>query len=137
MDRPLGVRGVATLFFLVAAYLMAVGLLMLAKPGLISIAAGAPLLGGLEVAGPYAFLMAGVFGALVGYGLMQLKNWARRLAILMAIAGLVLLIPSVSSGVAALRVAPLASAGLGVIVRAIIVWYLSQSPVREAFAKAN
>lgn len=107
---------------------------MLAKPGLISIAVGAPLLGGLEVAGPYAFFMAGVFAAFVGYGLTRFKNWARRLAIVVAIAGLVLLIPNVSNSVLGSRFGPLAWGGLGVIVRAMVIWYLSQPPVQDAFA---
>lgn len=126
----------AALFFLVAGYLIAVGLLMLAEPALISIAAGASLLGGLEVAGPYAFLMAGALEALVGYGLMRFKNWARRLAILVAMAGIVLLLPGVSGSVAGFRIGTLASAGLGVVLRVMVVWYLSQAPVREAFAKS-
>ena len=134
-ERLAGVTVIATLFFVVAAYLIVVSSLMLAKPGLISIAAGAPLLGGIEVAGPYAFLMAGAFEALVGYGLMRYKNWARRLAIVVAIAGLVVLIPSVSSSVLGFHLGALAWGGFGVMVRAMVIWYLSQPPVREAFAR--
>ena len=61
VERPAGVIAVAAAFFLAAAYLLVVGLTMLARPGLISMVAGAALLGGLELAGPYMFLlMAGV-----------------------------------------------------------------------------
>jgi hypothetical protein len=133
MQRPGGVSVVAGLFFVVAAYLLAVGSLMLGRPGLISIAAGASLLGGMEVAGPYAFLIAGFFEAVIGYGLLRLNNWARRLAIVVAIAGLLLLIPSVSSSVGGFHIGTLAVGGLGIIVRAMVVWYLYQLPVREAF----
>jgi hypothetical protein len=126
---------VALLFFALAAYLASVGSLMLIRPGLISIAAGASLLGGLEVAGPYAFLLTGACGVLIGYGLLRLNHWARRLAIVAAVTGVVLLIPSVSSSVVALRWGQLASSGLGVVVRTIIVWYLYQLPVKDAFER--
>ena len=133
MERPVGVGVVAVLFFAVAAYLLAVGLLMLGRPGLVSIAAGASLLGGMEVAGPFAFLIAGFLEAAIGYGLLRLNNWARRLAIVVSIAGLVLLIPSVSSSLVGFHIGTLAVRGLGITVRAMVVWYLYQFPVREAF----
>ena len=41
MDRPEGVTAIARLFFAVAAYLCAVGLIMLLSPGSVSMAAGA------------------------------------------------------------------------------------------------
>ena len=69
MNRPIGVTVIAAVFVFVAAYLFVIGLLTLSRPGVISMPAGAPLLGGLEVAGPYAFLLAGGFGAGVGFGL--------------------------------------------------------------------
>jgi hypothetical protein len=106
---------------------------MLLRRGLISMAAGADLLGGLEVYGPYMFLITGVVSTLVGLGLLRLNNYARRVAIMVAIAGLVLLIPAVSSSVVSFRVKSLAWGGLGIIVRVIIVWYLYQMPVREVF----
>jgi len=52
VERPAGVTAVAAAYFLSGAYLLVVGLIMLVRPGVISMAAGAPLLGGLELAGP-------------------------------------------------------------------------------------
>src|SRR5438552_19042819 len=96
MPRPIGVSLIAILFLLVAAYLIAVGAVMLLTPGNVSMSAGADLLGGLEVAGPYMFLLIAVATA-IGVGVLRLYNWARRLAILAALLGMVLLLPSVSS----------------------------------------
>ena len=134
-DRPAGVTAVAAAFFLAAAYLLVVGLIMLVRPGVISMAAGAELLGGLELAGPYMFLLVAVVGAAVAIGLWLLHRWARWLAILLAIIGIVLLLPSVSSAVIDFRVGKLFWNGLGVMVRTMMVWYLFQLPVAEAFSK--
>ncbi len=133
-QRPAGVTAVAAVFFLAGAYLLAVGLTMLARPGLISMAAGAELLGGLELAGPYMFLLMGALGTAVALGLWFLHRWARWLAILIAMIGIVLLLPSVSSALIDFRLAQLAWSGLGVMVRTMIVWYLFQGPVAESFA---
>lgn len=62
---PSGVTAIAVVFLLASAYLLVVGLTTLVSPGTISMAAGAPLLGGLELAGPFMFLLiaaAGAFG---------------------------------------------------------------------------
>jgi len=133
MPRPIGVSLIVTLFLVTAAYLSVVGAVMLLSPRTISMSSGADLLGGLEVAGPYMFLLMAVVGAAIGLGLLRLHNWARRLAILSALLGMVLLLPSVSSAVLDFRIEKLVWKGLGVMVRAMIVWYLYQHPVKEAF----
>jgi len=107
---------------------------MLARPGLVSMAAGADLLGGLELAGPYMFLLVGSLAAVIALGLWRLYRWARWLAILAAIVGVVMLLPDVSSAMLDFRMSKLAWAGLGTIVRVMIVWYLFQEPVGGAFA---
>ncbi|SRR5713101_3931157 len=132
MPRPIGVSLIAILFLLTAAYLIAVGAVMLLTPGNVSMSAGADLLGGLEVAGPYMFLLIAVVATAIGVGVLRLYNWAR-LAILAALLGMVLLLPSVSSAVLDFRIAKLVWGGLGVMVRAMIVWYLYQHPIKEAF----
>jgi hypothetical protein len=129
MPRPIGVSLIAILFLLTATYLIAVGAVMLLTPGNVSMSAGADLLGGLEVAGPYMFLLIAVVATAIGVGVLRLYNWARRLAILAALLGMVLLLPSVLD----FRIAKLVWGGLGVMVRAMIVWYLYQHPIKEAF----
>ncbi len=91
VERPAGVTAVAAVFLLSGAYLLVVGLIMLARPGLVSMAAGAALLGGLELAGPYMFLLAAAVGVTVAIGLWWLRKWARWLAILIAMIGVVML----------------------------------------------
>jgi hypothetical protein len=132
-ERPAGVTAVAITFLAAATCLLAVALSMLAWPGSISLALGAGLLGGLEVAGPYMFLLMAGVGAVIALGLWRLHRWARWLAILVAMIGVVLLLPSVSSAVLDFRFGKLTWGGLATIVRVVIVWYLYQVPVRDAF----
>lgn len=134
-DQPAGVTTVAVIFLLAAVYLASVGLTMLVKPGLVSMAAGADLLGGLETAGPYMFLLMAAVGLAIALGLLRLQNWARRLAALVAMIGFVLLIPTVSGAVINLNFARLARSGFGLMIRVLIVFYLYQLPVRERFER--
>lgn len=134
VERPAGVTAVAAAFFLSGAYLLMVGLIMLVRPGVVSMAAGAALLGGLELAGPYMFVLAAGIGVTVALGLWWLQRWARWLAILFAMIGVVMLLPSVSSAMLDFRIAGLAWGGLGTILRVMIVWYLFQQSVKNAFA---
>ena len=130
---PSGVRAIAVLFALSGIYLGVVGLLMLARPGLIGMSAGAPLLLGLELSGPYMFLLMAAAGAGVAWGLLALKNIVRRLAIMIAIAGIVMLVPPVSAAATMVEPKALAIGGLGIIVRVIVVWYLSQRSISGEF----
>ena len=132
-EQPAGVAAVAIAFLLAAAYLLTLGLTMLARPGLVSMAAGAELLGGLALAGPYMFLLSATAGAVISVGLWRLHNWARWLAILVAVIGVVLLLPSISSALLDFQFGRLAWGGLGTIVRVMIAWYLLQPPAKTAF----
>jgi hypothetical protein len=136
---PSGVRAVAVLFALCGIYLGVIGALMLLRPGAISMSAGAPLLFGLALSGPYMFLLAAAVCCGVAWGLIQLNNITRRVAILMAIAGVAMLVPSVSAAAVAatIMVQPkaLAAGGLGIIVRVIVAWYLSRTDVADQFRR--
>ena len=134
MSRPTGVTAIAILLFVVAAYLGIVGTIMLTWPGTVSMAAGASLLNGLELAGPYMFLLIAVLTALTGWGMLRMQSWARRTTILAAFAGFVILIPSVSAAAVDFRWS-LVTGGLGIIVRVVVVWYLWQTLVAEQFSK--
>ncbi len=132
-ERPPGVAAIAMAFFLCAAYLGSLGIIMLAGPGGVSMRWGEPLLEGLELAGPYMFLLGAAIAAVIGYGLLRLNKWARRAAIAIALFGLLMLVPDVSSAVIEYRWERLAIAGLGVVVRVMMVWCLFQEPVKESF----
>ena len=134
MQRPAGVPLAAILFFLAASYLCIMGALMLARPGMVSMRMGVPLLHGLELAGPYMFLVVGAAGAIIGWGLLKLNYWARWAAIVAAIAGIVMLVPTVSAAATDFRWS-LLWAGSGIMVRVAVVWYLLQEPVRAAFTR--
>lgn len=134
-DRPTGVTVIAAVFLLVTVYLLGVGLAMLVKPGSVSMATGADLLSGLEIAGPFMFLLIAVVSGAIALGLLHLQNWARRVAIVVAMIGAVRLLPSVSGAMVDFRLAGLVRGGLGIIVRAMIAFYLYQEPVAEAFRK--
>ncbi len=133
-QRPTGVTAIAVVFLLASSYLAVLAVIRLASPNAIPLALGAPLLHGLEIAGPYMFLLAAGVGAVTGFGLLRLNNLARRAAIMIALAGIVLLIPKVSADAADLSLR-LLTAALAVVVRVMIVWYLWQSWTAEKFQK--
>ncbi len=135
VERPPGVKAIAILFFAGAAYLGVIGLLMIVSPGTASMSLGAPLLGGLERAGPYMVLLTALIATAIAYGMLRLNNWARRAAILVAIYGVVMLVPTVSSAVIGFQIKSLAIGGIGVMLRVMIVWYLFQEPVKDEFSK--
>jgi hypothetical protein len=99
-------------------------------------AAGAPLLFGLELAGPYMFLLVAVIGAGIAWGLVELNNIVRHAAILIAIAGIVMLVPSVSAATVMVQPRALAFGGLGIILRVMVAWYLSRGEVADAFHRS-
>lgn len=121
------------MFALCGIYLGIAGSLMLIRPGAISMSTGAPLLFGLELAGPYMFLLMAVVGGGVAWGLEKLNNIARYAALLIAIAGIVMLVPSVSAATVMAQPKALAIGGLGIIVRVMVAWHLSREEVVKQF----
>lgn len=136
MKRPTGVTACAILFFLASGYLLVPAIAILVHPGVFSLAVGDPLLEGLEIAGPYMFLIAAAFGSLVGWGLLRLNNWSRRAAALVAVIGIVALLPEVSGDVMKFPSGNLLWSGLGIASRMLVVWYLYQPAVRDAFEQS-
>jgi len=132
MPRPAGVTAISILFFAAAIYLWTIGAVMLLEPGAISLMSGAPLMYGLELAGPYMALLVGCGWALVGWGLFRLHNWARWAAMLVMTIGIAWLVPKISAAEIGW---PLLWYGLQIAVRAAAAWYLAQAPaVVDAFA---
>ena len=132
MERPAGVVAVAAVFLAASLYLAILAGVRLADPDVAPLSLAAPLLHGLEIAGPYMFLVAAVILGLVGWGMLQLRNIARRVAIAIAILGTILLIPKVSAETG--EFSPrFFFAALAVIVRVMIFWYLWQAPAAEKF----
>ncbi len=132
---PSGVRAIAGIFALCALYLGVIGATKLISPNTISLSAGAPLLFGLELAGPYMFLLAAIVFVGVAWGLLKLNNPVRHAATLIAITGIVMLVPTVSAATVMVQPKPLAVGGLGIIIRVIVAWNLSREEVADAFKR--
>jgi ABC-type transport system involved in multi-copper enzyme maturation permease subunit len=130
---PTGVRAIAALFALCGVYLAGAGLIILFRPGTISMTLAAPLLFGLELAGPYMFLLMAAVAGAIAWGLVQQVNLARHAAVLAAVAGVVMLVPPVSAAVVMVQPKSLALDGLAVIIRVIVAWYLSQGHIADQF----
>ena len=132
MERPIGVTAIAIAFATAAIYLAILGAIMLLSPGTVPMSLGAPLLHGLELAGPYMFLLAAAVAGAVAIGLFRLKNLARRAAIAICFAGMIILLPKVSADAADFG-PRFFTAGAMVVVRMMIVWYLWQYWTAEKF----
>jgi hypothetical protein len=126
------VVSIVVLFFLTSAYLTVIAIIWLFNPDAFPLSLAAPLLHGLELAGPYMFLICAAVGVIVGIGLLKLNNYARRATILIAVAGIVMLIPKMSAAAVDIS-AELFIVAIQVIVRVVIVWYLWQNWTAEKF----
>jgi len=132
VQRPDGVVAIAVLLFLASGYLTVLAVIWFIDPDALPLSMGAPLLHGLELDGPYMFLICAAVGVSVGVGLLRMNNYARRAAILIAAAGIVMLIPKMSAAAVDIS-AVLFIVAIQVIVRVVIVWYLWQKWTAEEF----
>ena len=123
---------IAILFFIASAYLTTLAIVWFVNPNALPLSLGAPLLHGLELAGPYMFFICAAVSGIVGIGLLRLNNFARRAAILIAALGIVMLLPKISAAAVDIS-AQLFLAALQVIARVMLVWHLWQKPVAEQF----
>jgi hypothetical protein len=132
-DRPTGVTAIVALCVTLAVISLVFAALLVA--GQESLSAGAFLLGGgFEQLGPVAFLLYAAVLVMLAIGLGKRWNWVRRAGILLAVAGIAFAVPAISSAVADARVIAIAREGAQIIVRVLVVFYLSQEPVKEWFA---
>lgn len=130
---PRGVIAIAALCGLLAVISFGLAVLLLA--GSVPLSAGAALLGGgMEQLGPFAPLLYGAILAVLGTALWRRWRGARRIAMLFAGAGIALGVPGISSAVADARVIAIFRDGTQIIVRMLVIYYLSQEPVKEWFA---
>jgi hypothetical protein len=135
MERPGSITVIAALFFLVAGYLVAIGIVELVVPGTLSMTLGAGVTYGRELNGPQTALSVGAGWALVGWGLYRLHNWARWCAILLMVIGIAGSVPAVSAAARNLT-CRFFFYGVQIMVRVVIAWYLAASPeLIEAFAR--
>jgi hypothetical protein len=131
-ERLRGIALIAALHVLVAIIALAIAIGTFA--GRMPLSSGAFLVGGeLETAGPILFLLIAAVFLIAALGLWKLKNWARHLAVGLALIGLIQVTPAISSAVADGRILAIAREGTQIIVRVVIMWYLLQRPVRDQF----
>jgi hypothetical protein len=132
--RPAGVVAISTLCVIVAVASLIFAALIFT--GRVPLSAGAFLLGGgFEQLGPLAFLLYAAVLVVLALGLWKRWLWARRAAILIAVAGIAIAVPAISSAVVDSRIFAIAREGMQIIVRVLIVFYLSQQPVKDWFAR--
>jgi hypothetical protein len=133
MKRPASVTLVAALFFLVAAYLVTIGVVELVVPGTLSMTRAAGITYGRELNGAQTALSVGAGWALIGWGLYRLHNWARWCAMALMVLGVAGSVPAVSAAARDLT-GRFFFYGAQIMVRVVIAWYLAASPeLIEAF----
>jgi len=134
--RPAGVTAIVALCIVAALTSLAFALLI--ATGRIPLSSGGFLVGGgLEQLGPVAFLLYAALLLLLAIALCRRLRFARRATALAAILGIALAVPAISSAVMDSRLFAIAREGLQIIVRVMIVFYLSQKPVKEWFAQGT
>jgi hypothetical protein len=132
-DRPAGVTAVAALCILLAIVSLALAVLLAVHA--VPLSSGAFLLGGgLEQLGPIALLLYAAIMITLAVGLWRRWRWARRIAIVVAVIGIAMAVPGLSSAVMDSRIFAIGREGLQIMVRVIVVYYLSQEPVKDWFA---
>ncbi len=132
VERPPGVKAIAVLCALLAlASLVFVVLLMAER---VSLSSGALLLGGgLEQSGPFAFLLQATIAGLLSIGLWRGWKWSRLATIAFAAVGILLDVPAISSAVVDMRFLALARGALQTMARVMVIYYLTQDPVKLWF----
>jgi len=147
MNRPVGVTLIAVLDFLGMAAQFALGLVFLLGMSFLgSIVsknlAQNPQFSGVNVMGILAasgvviavgFFIFAVIAALLGWGLLKLKNWARIISIIYSSIGILFLSLGVLFSLVRFRPVNFMWDGFWLVVNAAIVWYLLQANVKAAF----
>jgi hypothetical protein len=132
VERPRGVVLLAWIFFALAALMIVYGVLIAASA--IAFTRSSWVIG-IEAAqlGPVVFAVGAALYVACGVGMLRLWKWARWLAILLIVAGLVQQVPAVSAAVAEFHFVPLLREGFFFIARVVCLRYLFQPDVRESF----
>jgi hypothetical protein len=140
MQRPTGVVLIAALYIISAVFMVLVGVAAFFVGGLLmthaaawGVPVGARLAGGLGAIVGIVVLVFAALALIVGIGLIGLKNWARIVAMVLsiigAIGGLFSLLPLMMHFAMFLVFWALVRVAINIL----IVWYLNQPTVKQAF----
>ncbi len=147
MNRPVGVTLIGVLDFLGMAFQIAGGLVCLvgmsfAGAFISKLAADNPQLANANITAIMAsvgvvfaiiaFAFA-VVSALIGWGMLKLKNWARIISIIYSSIGVLLFGLGVLGSLLHFRPVGLLWDGLWFAINGLIIWYLLQPNVKAAF----
>ena len=134
MRRPVGVSLIAAVSFLNALYLLVAGITMLVRPGGLLTIATRRQAHFFELVGAYPVLGAGAMWALIGGGLLTLRNWARWATMLFAgFRASIVLAKMLTFGVR-LHWSSV-WAGLQIAIEVAVVWYLFRQSTADYFRK--
>jgi hypothetical protein len=132
-ERPAGVIAISALCAIAGA--AALGFAAFAVEQVVPLSAGAFLIGGgLEQLGPVAFLLDAALMFLLAVALWKRWPGARRVAVVVAVIGIAMAVPGLSSAVMDSRLLAIGREGLQIMVRVMVVYYLSQAPVKDWFS---
>lgn len=141
MGRPAGVTVIAVLDFVGAGICVLAGIGMMLGGGFIATmisqqqggAAGAGLLGVIGAAAGVFFLVCAAIAALLGWGMLKLKSWARIVTIVLAALGAVGALFGLFAVLAHFAAIGVFFALCRLAVNGWIIWYLLQPHVKAAF----
>ena len=132
---PPAIRAVAILFGAVAT--LSLIFAVLTAKDMVPLSAGSFLLGDFALSGPVAFACYSILNAICAAGLLALRSFARWLAVVLLIWGLLQIAPAMSNAMLDERYGSVVWWGLVIIVRVLALWYLLQGCCTEAFRRAD
>lgn len=139
MGRPTGVTIIAVFDFIGAGFAVLVGLGMMLGGGFVASmmsqqqGAGAGVLAAIGAAAGVAFLFGAAVAALLGWGLLKLKEWARIVTIVLAALGALGAILGLFAVLSHLAAIGIVWALCRLAINGLIIWYLLQPHVKAAF----
>jgi hypothetical protein len=142
MGRPTGVTVLAILYFIGAGLCVLGGIAMfvgggfmatLANQGQAGSAGGAAFLAGMGAFAGVLILVFGAIYALLGWGLLKLKNWARIITIVLLGISIAFQLLGLLTTLAHFSVVAFIWTVFWLAVDALIIWYLLKPEVKAAF----
>jgi hypothetical protein len=138
MNRPAGVTILGVLAIVGGVFALLIGLLFLVGSGFLAQhMAPLPLIfAGLATIGGVFLILLAVFDLVLGIGLLKLANWARLVTMVFAAIGLVFAALGTLGAMVHFFPFLMMRRAVSGVIDALILWYLSQPHVKQAFLHA-